>query len=180
MSSEAFEQRTYLPEPADELAELHSFVEAHEARRGPQLNPRCFLAGAAEHDQVEIPKSVHRVLLQVIEAMWAGKAVTIAPHNQVLTTQQAADLLGISRPTVVKLMMGGELPGTTLGKRRRLVRLTMPAYRSRRRAAQYDAIFATSIDLDEEPEAADTLYARLRTVRGEVAAERRPRAESRG
>ena len=55
--------------------------------------------------------------------MNAGKAVTVAPQSQLLTTQQAADLLGVSRPTVVKLIEDGALPADTPGKRRRLVEL---------------------------------------------------------
>ncbi|MGB8020677.1 MAG: excisionase family DNA-binding protein [Candidatus Nanopelagicales bacterium] len=68
---------------------------------------------------MEIPETVCRVLLQVLEAMKAGKAVTVAPQNTLLTTQQVADLLGVSRPTVVKLIENGELPAQTPGQRRR-------------------------------------------------------------
>nr|WP_216843331.1 hypothetical protein [Phytoactinopolyspora alkaliphila] len=40
-----------------------------------------FLAGPAEGDQVELPATVYRVLLQVLEALEAGKAVTVAPQS---------------------------------------------------------------------------------------------------
>jgi excisionase family DNA binding protein len=52
----------------------------------------------------ELPAEVFEVLRQVIEVMAAGKAVTVAPHNLLLTTQEAADLLGVSRPTLVRLL----------------------------------------------------------------------------
>jgi excisionase family DNA binding protein len=119
---------------------------------------------------------VYRVLLQVLEALEVGKAVTVAPQSQLFTTQQAADLLGVSRPTVVKLVDDGELPAETPGTRRRLIKLDdVLAFRARRREAQYRALLETSVDdydLDESPE---TVAEDLRRVRAEVAARRRAR-----
>lgn len=178
MTTQPLEQQTYLPEPADvgEAAAVLSFIKAHEELRGGRPTPRYFLAGADEHDHVEIPAAVHRVLLQVLEAMKAGKAVTVAPQSKLLTTQQAADLLGVSRPTVVKLIDEGSLLGDTPGKRRRMVKLDdLLAYRVRRREAQYRALLETSVDYDEEPEDARIAEERFRRIRAEVAAERRAR-----
>lgn len=167
------EQQTYLPEPIDQVAPVLSFIRAHQERHGATTAPSYFLSGAAEHEQVEIPAGVHRVLLQVLEAMQAGKAVTVAPRSQLLTTQQAADLLGVSRPTVVKLIDDGLLPGETPAQRRRLVRLDdVLTYRAKRREDQYRALLETSTDYDE-PENAGTTEERFRRVRAEVAAKRR-------
>ena len=177
MTSQALEQQTYLPEPTEQVAPVLSFLKAHEDRAGERPEPRYFLAGAGEHDQVEMPASVHRVLLQILEAMKAGKAVTVAPQSQLLTTQQAADLLGVSRPTVVKLIDAGDLPADTPGKRRRMVKLhDLLEYRARRRDAQYRALLETSGDYAENLEDAETAEERFRRIRAEVAAERRARA----
>ena len=174
MGSLAFEQQTYLPEPVDEVAGVLSFLKAHEGREGARPSPRYFLAGADEHDHVEMPEAVHRVLLQVLEAMQAGKAVTVAPQSQLLTTQQAADLLGVSRPTVVSLIDAGELAADTPGKRRRMIKLDdLLEYRARRRDAQYRALLETSGDYADEREDAETEEERFRRVRAEVAEERR-------
>lgn len=62
-------------------------------------------------------------------ALHAGKAVTIAPQSMTLTTQQAADLLGVSRPTVVRLIKSGELAAERIGNRHRLVLDDVLAYR---------------------------------------------------
>lgn len=173
MTTQALEQQTYLPDPADEVAEVLSFFKAHESARGGAPEARYFLSGVGEHEQVEIPGSVYRVLLQVLQAMEAGKAVTVAPQSKLLTTQQAADLLGVSRPTVVKLIERGELPAETPGTRRRMVKLDdLLLYRARRREAQYEALMATSIDdYDEDLDA--TQQERLRQVRAEEGTARR-------
>lgn len=178
MIAQPLEQHTYLPEPTEKMAvaEVLSFVKAHEEARGTTPTPQYSLAGAGEPAQVQIPAGVHQVLLQVLEAMQAGKAVTVAPQSKHLTTQQAADLLGVSRPTVVKLIKEGALPADTPGKRRRMVKLDdLLAYRARRREAQYRALLETSADYDEDVETAEDTEARFRRVRAEVAAERRAR-----
>jgi excisionase family DNA binding protein len=178
MTTQRLEQQTYLPEPPDEVAEVLSFIKAHEEVRGAGLAPRYLLAGAGEHDHVEIPAAVHRILLQVLEAMKAGKAVTVAPQSKLLTTQQAADLLGVSRPTVVKLIEEGALPADTPGKRRRMVKLDdLLEYRARRREEQYRALLETSVDYDDELEDPEVMEERFRRIRAEVAAERRARSE---
>ena len=87
MIAQALEQQTYLPEQPQQVAEMLSFLEAHEAANGARPTPRYLLVGADEHDSVEIPEGVYRVLRQVVEAMEAGRAVTVAPQTQMLTTQ---------------------------------------------------------------------------------------------
>jgi excisionase family DNA binding protein len=180
MTTQPLDQQTYVPTVGDDVAEVLSFFQAHEAARGSRPADRYFLAGAREGDQVELPESVYRALLQIVAAMSAGKAVTVAPQNQMLTTQQAADLLGVSRPTVVKLIEKGELPAETPGTRRRMIKLDdVLACQAHRREAQYEALMAMAIDDysadDDDPEA---IAAQVRRVRAEVAARRRARADA--
>lgn len=124
MNPQALEQHTYLPDEVDGVANVLSFIRAHEHKRGRLPSPRYFLAGPEEGDHVELPETVFRVLLQVLQSLLAGKAVTVAPQSQLLTTQQAAETLGVSRPTVVKLIEKGELPAMTPGTRRRMTTST--------------------------------------------------------
>lgn len=174
--SPQLEQQTYVPRSDEAVAEVLSFIKAHEAARGGRPAARYFLAGPDEGDQVAIPETAYRVLLQVLEAMQAGKAVTVAPQNQTLTTQQVADLLGVSRPTVVKLIDSGELAADTPGLRRRVVKLEDAlAYRKRRREEQYRALLETSVDDYELDEDAAQVADDLRRVRREVAAARKAR-----
>ena len=74
---------------------------------------------------------VFEVLRDVVDAMAQGQAVTIAPVHQRLTTQEAADLLGVSRPTVVKLLESGEIPFEQPGRHRRVRLADVLAYRER-------------------------------------------------
>lgn len=120
-----------------------------------------------------LPAAVYRVLVQVVEAMQSGKAVTVAPQSKLLTTQQAADLLGVSRPTVVRLIDDGILPAETPGRRRRLVRLDdLLAYRALRREEQYRALLETS-DSYDDLESPAVMEERFRRIPAEVASRRR-------
>jgi excisionase family DNA binding protein len=64
--------------------------------------------------------------------MQLGRAVVLIPENQQLTTQRAADLLGVSRPHLVKLLEAGGLPYHKAGGHRRIFLKDLVAYRKRR------------------------------------------------
>lgn len=83
---------------------------------------------------VPLPEPVRAVLAQATVSLAAGKAVTVAPLEQRLTTQQAADLLGVSRPTLVKILNRHEIPYEQPGRQHRRIRLVdVLDYRERRR-----------------------------------------------
>jgi excisionase family DNA binding protein len=107
----------------------------------------------------------------VVEAMTAGLAVTVAPQSQKLTTQQAADLLGISRPTLIKMLDAKRIPYDKIGSHRRILLRDVLAFRNQRREEQYAALEETAIDIDDEGDLKATLSA-LRNAR-HIAAERR-------
>lgn len=177
MAQSALEQRTYQPDDREELGRVHDFLVAHEAAGREVPEPRYLLAGAAAHDQVEIPESVYRVLLQVVEAMQQGRAVTVSPRSQSLTTQQAADLIGISRPTLIKLLDQGELNyQRAASSHRRLELRDVLQYMERRREQQYAALAAMSMDIDEDDDLEETLGS-LQRARALVAGRRRARRE---
>ena len=88
--------RTVLP-PADleEMLDLSRFL-------GALTQPAALLG--PDGQTVPLPLEAFNVLREVVEAMQVGKAITVAPVDQMLTTQEAANFLGISRPTLVKLL----------------------------------------------------------------------------
>ena len=175
MGAADMRQETYLPEGDEaELADVYDFLRAHEGSgRGP-ISARYVLSGASVGEQVELPPEVYRVLRQVVEAMSKGLAVTVAPQAQTLTTQQAADLLGISRPTLIRLLEGGRIAFERVGTHRRVLLRDVLAYREVQREEQYRALEATAVDIDEEDDIEDTV-ALLREARRHVAARSRAR-----
>jgi excisionase family DNA binding protein len=77
----------------------------------------------------ELPPSVTRGLFAVLGTLARGDAVAVVPADNELTTQEAADLLGMSRPTLVKLIDQEQLPCRWVGSHRRLRVEDVLAYR---------------------------------------------------
>jgi len=101
------DSQTYLP--TDGGAEVVDFVERVRARLTESASARPRLV-AADGTSVDIPEPMFAALVKVADAMRAGLAVTVAPHHLSLSTQEAADLLRISRTTLVRLLENGEIP----------------------------------------------------------------------
>jgi excisionase family DNA binding protein len=80
---------------------------------------RCELVGP-QGKRVPIPESVFYVLERIAEVLAEGNAVTVVPVGKEVTTQQAADLLNVSRQYLVRLLDADQLPYTRIGKHRRL------------------------------------------------------------
>ena len=115
------------------------------------------LVARGEQVYVAVGDVVHLVsgrtavaLVALLAATGPGDQDSIAVVPDVLTTGQAAELLGVSRPTVVALVDRGEIPASRVGSRRRLRAADVLAYRDRRRivrSAALDEIAALSDEL---------------------------------
>ncbi|OZM71361.1 DNA-binding protein [Amycolatopsis antarctica] len=90
--------------------------------------------------EVELPAELYRLIREVAEALAQGKGVTVAPHDALLTTQEAADLLGISRPTLVRLLTDDEIPYELRGRHRRVRLADVVDYLDRMRADRRRAL----------------------------------------
>lgn len=86
----------------------------------------------ADGKAITIPESVYQVLRQVVHAMALGQAISVAPQEQEMTTQQAADILNVSRPYLIKLLEQGEIPYINVGTHRRVRSQDLMTYKQQR------------------------------------------------
>lgn len=87
-------------------------------------------------DTLEIPASAFHALQLVVEGMARGRTMTLVPHGKELTTQEAADLLHVSRPHLVKLLQDGTIPYYKVGTHRRVHIQDVLDYRAQRAATR--------------------------------------------
>lgn len=129
------EQHTVLP-PDDGGAEIQRLASA--LAEGPAEVQATLIGpdGAA----LALPAELYHVLADVASALSQGLAVTIAPQHAVLTTQQAAEMLNISRPTLVKLLEDGEIAYEQRGRHRHVRLGDVVEYQQRSRRERRDKL----------------------------------------
>jgi len=98
--------------------------------------------------------------------MRKGFAVTITPSSLTLTTQQAAEILGVTRPTIVKLLDTGKIPIEKPDSHRKVRLEDVLEYKEVRKAEQYEALASMTAPEDERPE---TPNDRMKRARKEAA-----------
>ena len=72
-------------------------------------------------EPIELPAGAVALLMDVLEAMAAGRGITIIPQNAELTTVQAAEVLNVSRPFLIKLLEQEKIPHRKVGRHRRVL-----------------------------------------------------------
>lgn len=102
-----------------------------------------------EGNPIELPAPALEALRMVVDAMSQGQAITLIPHAKELTSQEAAGILHVSRPHLIKLLDRGELPFHRVGTHRRIKIGDVLAYRERR-DAERDAALRELTRLSEE------------------------------
>ena len=137
------------PEAAEteELGLLRDRIDDIYHREGKAL----LIGPEATEEPVELPASAFEALRLVVDAMAQGQTVVLMPHGKELTTQEAADMLHVSRPYLTKLCDEGELAFHRVGTHRRLRIEDVLAYRERRAAERTEhlrALTQASEELD--------------------------------
>jgi excisionase family DNA binding protein len=137
-------ERTVLPpdDPADLARFARGLIDVQAPARARLVGP--------DGSQIDIPEDLYGVLRDVVDALSQGLAITIAPHNTMLTTQEAADLLNISRPTLVRLLTDREIPHTMRGRHRRVLLRDVLDYSERTRAERRAALDQMAADAEDD------------------------------
>lgn len=86
--------------------------------------------------RIEIPLSALKLLAQILQETSRGRPVSIVPIATEITTQAAAELLGCSRPFLIKLLESGEISFTKIGRHRRIKYQDVINYKKKRKGAQ--------------------------------------------
>jgi len=93
-----------------------------------------------KHETVCIPTAAFNLLIDILSETAQGNAVSIIPIHAVLTTQEAADMLNVSRPYFVKLLDSGALAFTKVGTHRRVRYQDLMAYKAKIDAARLQTL----------------------------------------
>lgn len=117
---EQIRRMTPVAVPEASRAEVIDLMEALRAGllpNQPATPPRLIGPNGEQH---AIPPTVYYLLKQAVEILARGDAITLVPVGKLLTTQQAADLLNVSRQYLIRLLETGAIPFERVGKHRRL------------------------------------------------------------
>jgi excisionase family DNA binding protein len=129
--------------PASQEGQVHAL---HELL---QKEGKSLLIGKGGEPAMELPDAVYDLLLKILIVMEEGKAISIVPVMQDLTTQQAAELLGVSRPFFVKLLETGNLPYHLTGTHRRVYLKDLLAYKQHRDQDRHAALERMAEEADQ-------------------------------
>jgi excisionase family DNA binding protein len=125
---------------------IRDYLERHP---GDDLIEALGEVGTA--DALVIPRPTAVLFAQILDALADGKGVQIVPKDMELTTQQAADLLNVSRPYLITLLESGQIPFRKVGRHRRVTFEALMVYQRRddaERRAAADELTALSEELD--------------------------------
>ncbi len=137
---------TFLPvdEQTGQLVDLVAAMSERGISAEPV--PAIVTGDGARH---EIPRDIADMFVSILTLMAQGQAVTVMPLHRLLTTQEAADLLGVSRPTLIKSLERGDIPYELRGRHRRIKLADVLDYQEREAIQRRKALAQMQADAEE-------------------------------
>ncbi len=112
---------------ANQLRKIVAAVASDTDQRMKVVDPETGKAA-----EIILTPGLSALLIEVLRPIGAGDAVTLVPVSQMLTTQQAADILNVSRPYLIGLLERGEMSHELVGRHRRIRAEELFGYKRRR------------------------------------------------
>ena len=139
-------------EPVTPSTDDARLARTSSRRLAPFLNRTLDVRITETGEQIELPAAAVRLLVELLSAMAEGNAVSLVPIHAELTTQEAADLLNVSRPYLVQLLEKGEIPFRKVNTHRRVLYQDVVSYKQRidderRKALDELAVQAQELDM---------------------------------
>lgn len=138
------QSKTYLPDHARE--ELLHFAQVLNGINISLSEPGQAMLVGPNGKQVPIPAELFQVLEEAANVLALGDGISILPYSAKLTTQEAADFLGMSRPTFVKLLTSGAIPYEMVGRHRRVTLRDVVDYQDRAQRERREALAEVAKD----------------------------------
>jgi excisionase family DNA binding protein len=146
------QRKTPIPTEADiELSTQSSRVLASLTNSHSPTQKITVESESGKQESLLIPAVAYELLIDILSQISQGNAVTLVPVQAELSTQQAANLLNVSRPYLIKLLKSEEIPHRKVGKHRRILVQDLYQYKAdidAKRSQSLDELTALSEELD--------------------------------
>lgn len=117
---------------------LREIIASHAF--GASATPMRVFGEENRSTEIVLPPALSELLLEILRYIGNGDAVILEPVSQVLTTQQAADILNVSRPYLVSLLEAGEIEHHMTGRHRRIKAEHLFAFKKKRDTSRAEAL----------------------------------------
>lgn len=132
-----------MPSTVDKIGSGSQKAEVEQLR---QLLTTPRARGARSLHYITLPDKIYRLLVRIVDDIADGKAVSLTAAAQEMTTQQAANFLGVSRQFLVRLLDDGKIPFHRAGTHRRVYFQDLISYRNTRDRRRHEAIVEMARD----------------------------------